>query len=51
MAPKPKALAWPSGQVHRPGTKKNEVSDAGVGGGGGGGGWGGGLASRGAGAP
>ena len=51
MAPKPKALAWPSGQVHRPGTKKNEVSDAGGGVGWGGVGWWVGLASRGAGAP
>lgn len=28
MTPKPKALAWPSSQVHRPGAKKSEVSDA-----------------------
>lgn len=28
MVPKHKALTWPSGQVHRPDTRKGEVNDA-----------------------
>lgn len=28
MVPKPKALTWPSGQVHRPDARKGEVNDA-----------------------